>query len=275
MRQTLMMVGATLGLTGGVAMAQMSVDGLPEIDMPELVVQPVRHTHDGLEFESTLIYLPGEARPGVVMVPNWMGPDAGNLAIAKNIAEEYGLVVLMADVYGLEVRPTNTDEAGAAATALREDRPLLRQRVANAVELLKTQENVPVDAEQLVAIGFCFGGGAVLELARSGHDGVLGVVSFHGNLDTPNSEDAKNIRSKVLVLHGTDDPLVPDEQVAAFTQEMRSAGVDYQFVAFGGAVHSFTDPEANIEGVAQYNPLVAARAFAMMDNFFMELFSIE
>ncbi len=272
MRQTLLALSAVIGLLG-TAQAQETSETTREVDVPDLVITPVAHELDGVAFESTLIYLPGEARPSIVMVPNWMGPDETNLLIAKRIAEEYGLVVLLADVYGATVRPKNADEAKAAATALRSDRPLLRRRVAQAVEVLKTQADAPVMPDQLAAIGFCFGGGAVLELARSGTDAVRGVVSFHGNLDTPNADDAKKIQTKILVQHGNDDPLVPDSQVADFFSEMRAAKVDYQFIAYGNAVHSFTDPTASMAGTADYNELVAERAFGAMDAFFMEIFN--
>nr|MCU0807813.1 dienelactone hydrolase family protein [Candidatus Contendobacter sp.] len=115
---------------------------------------------------------------------------------------------------------------------------------------------------------------AVLELARSGAD-LAGVVSFHGSLDTPAPQDAKNIRAKVLVLHGADDPNVPPEQVAAFEQEMRAAGVDWQLIAYGGAVHGFTNPahgSDNSRGVA-YNAAADARSWAAMRQFFAELFA--
>lgn len=119
-----------------------------------------------------------------------------------------------------------------------------------------------VDATRIVAIGFCFGGGTVLELARSGAD-VRGVVSLHGNLDTPNPDDAKNIKGEVLILHGAADPHVPAEQVEAFKAEMQAAGVDYDFVSYAGAVHSFSDPAAGDDPSkgAAYDADAAAKAW--------------
>ena len=123
----------------------------------------------------------------------------------------------------------------------------------------------------MVAIGYCFGGGTALELARSGSD-VDGVVSFHGNLDTPNAADAKNIKTSVLVLHGANDPYVPAEQVTAFEQEMREAGVDWRLISFGGAVHSFTDKGAGNDPSqgAAYNEKADNRSWEYLQDFLEE-----
>jgi dienelactone hydrolase len=236
------------------------------------VTREVPYALDGTAFEGTLVYDDtGPARrPGVVMVPNWMGPGTAALEMAQRIAgRDY--VVLVADVYGKDVRPKNPDEAGATAGALRADRPLLRARVARALDVLAAQEDVPLDPTRLAAVGFCFGGGAVLELARSGR-ALAGVVSFHGNLDTPLPAQRGAIPAAVLVLHGADDPFVPAKDVAALEEEMRAAGADWQLVAYGGAVHSFSEPEANLPGKAAYHPVVARRAFAAMRDFLAERF---
>jgi dienelactone hydrolase len=175
-------------------------------------------------------------------------------------------------VYGAAVRPKNFDEAGKVAGALKGDRALLRKRVGKALEVLLAQvKGAPLDEKKVGAIGFCFGGTTALELARSGAN-IAGVVSFHGGLSSPKPEDAKAIKARVLALHGADDPSVPPEEVKAFEDELRAAKVDWQLVAFGGTVHSFTDPDANMPGRAQYNPPVARRAFKLMNDFFDELF---
>ncbi|UPW16797.1 dienelactone hydrolase family protein [Agarivorans sp. TSD2052] len=235
-----------------------------------MVSQTVTHTIGDTSFESTLVFDDQKQNlPAVLMVPNWMGPTEGSLTKAKKIAE-MGYAVMMADVYGVGVRPKNADEAKAAATVLRSDRALMRSRTKAALEAMKA--NVPagnVDANKVAAIGFCFGGGAVLELARHGEP-LNGVVSFHGNLDTPNPKDAENINTPILVLHGAIDPFVPASQVVAFEQEMTAANTDWQFVSFGGAVHSFTNPAAKMAGKAEYHPKAAARSYVMMDSFFAE-----
>jgi dienelactone hydrolase len=149
----------------------------------------------------------------------------------------------------------------------------MRARVNKALEVLRAEGKAAgLDAKKLGAIGFCFGGTGVLELARSGAD-VAGVVSFHGGLDaSPVPVDSKGITAKVLALHGADDPYVPAADVKAFEEEMRKAKADWQLVSYGNAVHSFTDVDANLAGQAQYNPKVAKRAYKAMSDFFAEAF---
>lgn len=234
----------------------------------------IKHQLDREKFESVLITPanpPTEAMRAIVLVPNWMGIDDNNIAQAKRIAER-GYVVLVADVYGAKVRPKDAGEAGAAAGKLKGgDRAPLRARMNQALALLKSESAARgIALKGTGAIGFCFGGTSVLELARSGTP-LAGVVSFHGGLDTPNAGDAKNIKTKVLALHGADDPYVPRDQVQAFEDEMRAANVDWQLLSYGGAVHSFTDVEAKAKGEAEYNERVATRAYAAMDEFFREV----
>lgn len=248
-----------------------SAAGMAGTASAEMVSKPVAYEIAGQAYQGTLVYDDSvqDTRPGLLMVPNWMGVTTSAEKKAHEIAgSDY--VVFVADLYGKDIRPQNTDEASKAATAVRSDRGMMRDRVNAALEVFRAQaESVPLDVAHIGAIGFCFGGGAVLELARSGTE-VQGVVSFHGNLDTPDPQDARAIRTPVLVLHGADDPYVPEEQVQAFKQEMRGAGVDWQLNSYGGAVHSFTDPAANMPGQAEYNPVVAKRAFAAMHLFFAE-----
>jgi dienelactone hydrolase len=129
-----------------------------------------------------------------------------------------------------------------------------------------------VDGARLAAIGYCFGGTAALELARSGAL-VAGVVTFHGGLGSPTPADARNIKAKVLALHGADDPYVPEAEVKGFEEELRAAGVDWQLVKYSGAVHSFTNPDAggdNSKGAA-YNATADRRSWEAMKAFFAEV----
>lgn len=235
-------------------------------------VKTVSYELDGLRFESTLVYSPEieDPVPGILMVPNWMGPTEASLDKAQKVAgDEY--VVMMVDMYGVEVRPTTSAEAGAAAGLVRADRTLMRQRAARALKEFVGQADLPMDKEKVAAIGFCFGGGTVLELARSGAE-LDAVVSFHGDLLSPTlQEDAANTRAKVLVLHGAADPYVPQSHVNQFIEAMLTTDVDWQLVQFSGAVHSFTDPLAKAKGQAEYHPVVASRAFEYMEELFEEL----
>ncbi|CAD5110234.1 dienelactone hydrolase family protein [Zestomonas carbonaria] len=251
----------------------MGVAGLAEA---ATVVKPVPYEIDGEPFEGLLIYDDAVTtpRPGLLVVPNWLGVNEDS---AKKAARAAGdkYVVFMADMYGKAVRPSNPAEAQAAAGAVRADRALMRKRAQAAVDVLKAQGGqVALDGDKLGAIGFCFGGGTILELARSGAP-LKGFVSFHGNLDTPNPADAKNIKAPVLVLHGADDPAVPPEQVEAFIAEMKAAKTDWQLVSYGGAVHSFTNPVANVPERNEYHPVVAKRAFEAMNDLFDEVFAAE
>ena len=148
---------------------------------------------------------------------------------------------------------------------------MLRSRANAAFNVLKSHELT--DQKKTAAIGYCFGGTTVLELARSGAD-IAGVVSFHGGLDTPTPGDAKNIKAKVLAQHGADDPFVKPQEVAAFQEEMRNAGIDWYFVSYGNAVHSFTNPEAGNDPKkgAAYNEKADKRSWKAMKSFFKEIF---
>ena len=209
-------------------------------------------------------------RPGVLVVHDWMGAGPFGNGKCDQLAK-LGYVAFAADIYGRGVRPANAQEAGQEAGKYKKDRALLRARAAAALQALRA--NPLVDPKRIAAIGFCFGGTTVVELARSGAD-LAGIVSFHGGLDSPVPADGKNIKGKVLALHGADDPFVPAADLAAFEDEMRKSGVDWQLVKYGGAVHSFTNPAAgsdNSKGAA-YNERADKRSWAAMQAFFAEIF---
>lgn len=211
-----------------------------------------------------------EKRPGVIVAHAWMGPNDYVRMRAEQLAK-LGYIALAIDIYGKGVRPKDAKEAEVLAGMYKADRPLMRSRAHAGLEVLKN--HLLTDVKRTAAIGYCFGGAVVLELARSGAD-LAGVVSFHGNLDTPDPDDARNIKGKVLVLHGGDDPFVPNDRVAAFEDEMRKAGVDWQIVIYGGAVHSFTDPESGKDPSkgAAYNEKADRRSWEAMKMFFAEIF---
>lgn len=209
-------------------------------------------------------------RPGVLVIHAWMGLGAQVKRRCRMLAE-LGYVAFGADVYGKGVRPSTKEAAAELAGRYKSDRQCLRRRVRIALEQLARSPHV--NPGKLAAIGYCFGGTAALELARSGAD-VQGTVSFHGGLDSLKAEDARAIKGRVLVLHGADDPNVPAPDIAAFQDELRQAGVDWEMVYYGGAVHSFTDPEAGDDTSrgAAYNAQADKRSWQAMRIFLDQVF---
>ena len=210
----------------------------------------------------------GEA-PGVLVVHQWMGLTDYEKRRCKELAE-LGYVAFALDIYGQGVRPDNPGDAGKEATIYKKDRELYRKRLNLGLAQLKARANVVKD--DCGAIGYCFGGTGVLELARSGAD-VKGVVSFHGGLDSPSPADGKNIKCEILVCHGEDDPFVPAADIAAFKKELDDADVKYEMIVYPDAVHSFTQPMAgndNSKGAA-YNAKADKESWQAMKNFFTTL----
>jgi len=209
-------------------------------------------------------------RPGILVVHEWKGLNAYAKHRADMLAQ-LGFVAFAADIYGKGVRPQTVAEASAESTKFKEDRALLRARVNAGFDVLKSQPNV--DTSKLAAIGYCFGGTAVLELGRSGAD-VNGIVVFHGGLSTPTPQDARNIKAKVLALQGAADPFVKPEEVAAFEKEMQDAHVDYRLIKYPGAMHGFTNPDnkgVNPPG-ALYNEAADKASWQEMQKFFKSIF---
>ena len=209
-------------------------------------------------------------RPGVLVVHAWMGLD-DNAKKRADMLAGLGYVAFAADIYGKGIRPKNGDEAKKLAGKYKSDRKLLREHVNAGFAALLKQPNV--DAAKTAAIGFCFGGTTALELARSGA-AVGGVVTFHGGLDSPTPADGKNIKAKVLVLHGAADPNTSANDLAAFQKELADAKVDWQLIEYGGAVHCFSDQTAGTDasGGCAYDATADARSWAAMRSFFDEIF---
>jgi dienelactone hydrolase/peroxiredoxin len=211
----------------------------------------------------------GQPLPAVVVFHAWRGLGDYERRRARQLAE-LGYVAFAADVYGKGVRAESRKEAAALARTYKKDRALMRRRVRAALEAARAQPGV--DADRVAAIGYCFGGTCALELARSGAE-LAGVVSFHGGLDRAPGLENEPIRTRVLVCHGGSDPHVPAEDVAALEKELTDAGVDWQLIAYGHAVHSFTEPASgpNTGGGAAYDPLADVRSWEDMQAFFRRI----
>lgn len=211
-----------------------------------------------------------EKRPGILVVPEWWGINDYVTSRATQLAS-MGYVAFVADMYGDGRVTTSSEEAGKWATAVKDDRPLMRARAEAALAQLKAQPET--DSTKTAAIGYCFGGTTVLEMARDNAD-VLGVASFHGGLEPGNAATAEKINPKVLVLHGAADRAISDAQLIAFMDEMDKAGADWYLVAYGHAVHTFTnpatgnDPSTNVA----YNEQADKRSWREMQAFLKELF---
>lgn len=209
--------------------------------------------------------------PGVLIVHTFLGLNDRIKQRANRLAE-LGYAAFALDVFGPGVHPTSPSEGLAAIKPFRSDRQFFRQRLKAGLEVLQNQPEC--DANRIAAIGYCFGGCAVLELARSGAP-LRGVVSFHGELDSPLPALFGAIQAKVLVLHGDADSVVPFEQIIQFRDEMRSAGANWEIVIYSDAKHSFTGEGAmgDVTPEAGLNPQAEARSWQAMLNFFEEVLS--
>jgi dienelactone hydrolase len=249
-----------------------ALTGLTANASAALKTQTVEYKQGDALLEGYLAYDDAQRgkRPGILVVHEWKGLN-GYAKRRADMLAQLGYVAFAADIYGKGIRPQTVKEAAEISGKFKADRVLLRARVNAALDVLKSQPNV--DASQLAAIGYCFGGTAVLELGRSGAD-VKGIVSFHGGLSSPTPQDARNIKAKVLVLHGAADPFVKPEEVAAFEKEMTDANVNYRLIKYPGAMHGFTNPDN--KGIdppgALYNEAADKASWIEMQKFFKEIF---
>ena len=227
----------------------------------------LRYEHRGSRFEAYAAWDDSSdaPRPIVLIAGTFMGRTAFEEGKARSLAE-LGYVAVAIDFYGLGNWPADFNRARKAMEALDADRSLLAGRLHAALATARAI-GTPADPRKVAAIGFCFGGKCVLDLARSGAD-VAGVVSFHGVYDPPPFAN-EVIRARVLVLHGWDDPLDPPETVIALSRELTEAGADWQLHSYGHTVHAFTNPAR--EGM--YSAVADRRSWQAMRNFFDEIFS--
>lgn len=238
----------------------------------ELVTMNVEYRHGETVLEGYLAWdtaVEGR-RPGVIVVHEWKGLNEYAKGRADRLAK-LGYAAFAIDMYGKGVRAKTHEEAGRLSGVYRKDRALMRDRAKSALDFFRKRPEV--DRGKIAAIGYCFGGTTVLEMARAGMD-VTGVASFHGGLDTPNPEETRGVKARILVLHGADDSFV-NAAVPAFQEEMRASGADWQMILYGGAVHSFTVPDAGDDPSkgAAYNADADRRSWGAMKDFLAECFA--
>jgi dienelactone hydrolase len=211
-------------------------------------------------------------RPGVLVLPNVLGQKEADNVHAENLAK-LGYVALAADVFGQGKRTTHdSPDPRIYMNAMNADRGLLRDRLAASLAALKGFDRV--DPAKLAAIGFCFGGKCVLDMARAGL-GILGGVSFHGVYDAPDYASVSPIAAKLLVCHGWDDPYASPEKTVALAEELTAAGADWQLHAYGHAGHAFTDvdrKDSTVPGVV-FEAKADRRSWQAMGNFLGEVFA--
>lgn len=210
-----------------------------------------------------------DPRPGVMISHAWGGRGEFEEGKAVQLAE-LGYVGFAIDLYGKGVRGANNEENAALMQPLLDDRAMLQRRMKLALEQIRKQKEV--DAARVAAMGYCFGGLCVLDLARTGAD-VAGVASFHGLFGKPGNTDGTPIKARVLALHGWDDPMATPDQVLALTEELSAAGADWQIHAYGGTMHAFTNPAANDPDFGTvYNSAADRRSWQSLQLFLAEIF---
>jgi dienelactone hydrolase len=252
-------------LTAGLGCAA-SGSGSPA-DGP-IETRTIEYRHGDVLLEGYLAFPRGASGrlPGVLVFHEWKGHNEYVRRRAEQLARA-GYAAFAADIYGKGVTAKDHQEAARLAGMYKSDRALMRGRARAALEVLARH----CDPARVVAMGYCFGGTCALELARSGAP-IAGAAAFHADLATPHPADARQIKGRIIAFHGADDPFVKDEAVLAFQKEMRDAGVDWQFVSFGGTVHSFTVPEAGNDPSrgAAYSEKADRRSWKMFLDFVAE-----
>jgi dienelactone hydrolase len=246
--------------------------GSISVSLAGLVEKSVEYVADGVTCEGFHAYddtLQGP-RPAVLVVHQWTGLSDYEKMRARMLVG-LGFNVFALDIYGKGIRPPGPPASAEEAGKYKQDRALFRRRLNAGLQVLLADPRT--DPKRVAALGYCFGGTGVLELARSGA-AVAGVVSFHGGLDSPTPSDGANIRGEVLVLHGDADPFVPKADVEAFEKEMREARVNYHLVRYPGVVHAFTQKMAGSEPSkgAAYDARADAASWEEMKGFLERIF---
>ena len=232
----------------------------------------VEYQHEGKTLEGMLAFDDAQkgARPAVIISHAWAGRSDFEIEVAKRLAG-YGYAGFALDLYGKGVLGNSVEENQKLMTPFVENRKLLRSRLLHIVDVVKGLPEV--DKSRVAAIGYCFGGLCVLDIARAGAD-IQGVASFHGLFTPPGDTKGNKIKAKVVAYHGWDDPMVPPEDVVALGKELTEGGSDWQIHAYGGVLHAFTNPQANDPALgAKYDKKAADRSWTSLVEFLAECFA--
>lgn len=211
-------------------------------------------------------------RPLLLMAPNWLGVSEEAIRRTQMMCGDR-YIGFVTDMFGGGRSLTGPDEAAPLANALRGDASERRRRIKAALDALigESDRRGIGDSARKAAVGFCFGGGNVLELARAGAD-LQAVICLHGDLTTPMPAGPGDVRPALLVLHGSKDPVAPKSERDTFEAEMDAAGAKWQMLIFGGLVHSFSESEASLRGLAEYNESAARQSYRLLDRFIQDAF---
>ena len=237
-------------------------------------VEQVTYELQGKKYVGALVYDESvkRPRPALLMCPNWMGMRQQAIERAALLAGER-YVVFAVDMYGEGIRPKDFGEAAALANPLRDDPAEAKRRVRAAYDaFLRLGKERGLINDQRAAVGFCFGGGNVLDLARDGAD-VKAVVAIHSDLKTKAPAQPGDVKAALLVIHGAPDPVTPKADRDAFEAEMDKAGAKWQMLVFSGILHAYTDDDSNMAGVAIYDEPASRQTYALTHGFIADAFA--
>ena len=239
----------------------------------EVQTKVIPYQHGDVHLEGVLAWDDAATgkRPGVLVVHEWWGLNDYAKDRARQLAE-LGYVAFAVDMYGKGQVTTHPDEAGKWVKQVQAHVSHWQARAIKGLAVLRSQDLV--DTNNIAAIGYCFGGATVIQLAFSGAE-VKGVVSFHGALPLPTGKQASNVKAKMLIAHGNADPFLKEDHIRKFRQALDQANVDWQMIIYAGARHSFTDPGADARGIdaLKYDQKADVRSWKHMQLFFDEIFS--
>ena len=242
----------------------------------KIVTKAIDYQVDGVKFQGYLAYdesIQGR-RPGILVIHEWWGLNPYAKKRAEQLAQE-GYTAFALDMYGDGKLADHPEDAQKFMLEVMGNMPSAVKRFNAAMNILRTQPTV--DSENIAAIGYCFGGAVVLQMAKMGNPNLKGVASFHGALESMYTPKPGEVKAEILILHGKDDPFTPREKIDVFIKELDDSGAKYEFIEYEGAVHSFTVPDADAKGEQyglplKYNKEADEGSWAKMKEFFDRIF---